>query len=76
MKCSFDTCPGEYEPRLVSQSYELNGEIIVVRDIPVEVCPVCGDSIMTPETARRIEEALEGTREPEATAPVFRLKAG
>lgn len=70
------SCGGEYEPRLVSQTYELNGELIVVRDIPAEVCTRCGDVLLRPETARRIEELIHHHGESAETAAVYRLGVG
>lgn len=76
MKCSIAGCKGEYEDRRISQTYRLNGRLVVVDDIPAEVCSVCGDILLTMETSRRILEVLHSPDEPAASAPVYRLAAG
>lgn len=75
MKCTIQGCPGTYEQRVMSQTYEKDGRIVVVRDIPVEVCSVCGDVLMSPETARLIERTLSGDPIPFGEAPVYSLLA-
>ncbi len=76
MKCTIVGCTGEYEGRHISQTYRLDGRLVVVDDIPAEVCSVCGDILLTIETSRRIHEALHGSDQPVASAPVYRLAVG
>lgn len=47
------------------------GEIVVIEGVPAEVCSVCGDVLLAPETIRRIESLLERRAEPTATAPLY-----
>jgi hypothetical protein len=39
--------------------------------VPAEVCSVCGDTLLSPETIRRLEELLSARSEPGRSAPVF-----
>jgi YgiT-type zinc finger domain-containing protein len=73
MKCTIKGCPGHYEPRVTSQIFKSKGYDVVVSDIPVTVCDICGDTLVDPETARKIHEALRSDREADATVPVYRL---
>jgi len=47
------------------------GNIVVIEGVPAEVCSLCGDVLLTPETIRKIEFLLEHPTEPTATAPLY-----
>ncbi len=47
------------------------GEVIVIDHVPAEVCSVCGDVLLTPDTVRRIEALLAATPPPARTVPVY-----
>ncbi|MBD3292250.1 MAG: YgiT-type zinc finger protein [Armatimonadia bacterium] len=64
-------CPGEYEERTIVHTVRHRGEIVVIEGVPAEVCSVCGDVLLTPETVRRIKALLEHRTEPGATAPLY-----
>jgi len=71
MKCTIEGCPGEYEPRRIVHTVRYKGQIVVIEDVPAEVCSVCGDTLLRPETLRKIEELLEANRPPTKSAPVY-----
>jgi YgiT-type zinc finger domain-containing protein len=75
MKCSVEGCPGEYDKRKIIHTVRYRGEIIVVDNVPAEVCSVCGDVLLEPETVRRIEILLQGVNAPVRTAPVYEYMA-
>ena len=52
MKCSIKGCPGMYEERLIVHTVRFRGQTIVIDHVPAEVCSVCGDVLLTPETTR------------------------
>ncbi len=72
MKCSIAGCPGEYEERKIIHTVRYQGQIIVVDGVPAEVCSLCGDVLLRPETVRRIENLLETRTVPTSTAPLYR----
>ncbi|KRT65624.1 MAG: hypothetical protein XU13_C0129G0006, partial [Candidatus Rokubacteria bacterium CSP1-6] len=39
--------------------------------VPAEICSVCGDVLLKPDTVRRIEAILREARKPDRTAPVY-----
>lgn len=55
MKCTIRGCPGEYEQREIVHTEGVGAGIIVVERVPAEVCDVCGDILLTPETVERLE---------------------
>jgi YgiT-type zinc finger domain-containing protein len=71
LKCQI--CEGRYEEKLVARAYRKNGKVIVVDDVPVEVCAQCGDVLLKPETVELIHAALARAQQAEDFAPVVHL---
>lgn len=71
MKCTVAGCPGEYEDRKIVHTVRHAGRLVVIENVPAEVCSVCGDVLLRPETIRRIEGILHRAGEPDRTAPVY-----
>ena len=47
------------------------GGVVVIDHVPAEVCPVCGDVLLTPDTVRRIEMLLANTPKPVKAVPLY-----
>jgi len=71
MKCSIEGCPGEYEERQVVHTVRYRGEVVVFDHVPAEVCSVCGDVLLKPETVRRIEALLQTATQPARAVPLY-----
>ena len=71
MKCSIQGCPGQYERRLIVHTVKRGAELCVFEDVPAEVCDVCSDMLLAPETVRHLEELMRGHAKPERHAPVY-----
>ena len=71
MRCTIEGCPGEYEFRTVTHTVKHEGEIVVIDHVPAEVCTVCGDVLLAPETVRHIEALLRSRPGISKTAPVY-----
>jgi len=71
MKCTIAGCPGAYEPRTVVHTVKHQGEVMVIDNVPAEVCNVCGDVLLTPETVRRIEALLQAPPPPSRNVPLY-----
>jgi len=71
MKCTIQGCPGEYEARTVVHTVKQQGEVVVIDHVPAEVCNVCGDVLLAPETVRRIEALLKATPPPARNVPLY-----
>lgn len=72
MKCSIQGCPGEYEDREITHTVRHHGQIVVIDHVPAEVCQVCGDVLLTPDTVRHIESLLQNQPEPVQTVPLYK----
>ena len=71
MKCSVQGCPGEYEARSVLHTVRREGQVIVIDHVPAEVCAVCGDTLLQPDTVRKIEALLQQRRQPASRVPLY-----
>ena len=71
MKCSIEGCPGEYEERKIVHTVRHQGQVVVIDHVPGEVCSVCGDVLLKPETVRRIETLLRTATRPTSTVPLY-----
>jgi len=70
VRCSINGCPGDYEEREVLHTVRHHGEIRVIDHVPAEVCNVCGDTLLTPETVRGIERILREDPSTDRTVPL------
>ena len=71
MKCSIEGCPGTYEEKLIVHTVRFQGQTVVIDRVPAEVCSVCGDVLLAPETVRRIESLLQTTTKPARMVPLY-----
>jgi YgiT-type zinc finger domain-containing protein len=71
MRCSLEGCPGEYEERKIVHTVRHKGQVTVIDHVPAEVCSMCGDVLLTPETVRRIEVLLQRATLPAASVPLY-----
>ncbi len=72
MMCSIQGCAGEYEAKEITHTVRHQGRIVVIDRVPAEVCSVCGDVLLRPETILHIEELLRDSPEPVRTVPVYK----
>ncbi|MGH7947078.1 MAG: YgiT-type zinc finger protein [Candidatus Acidiferrales bacterium] len=71
MKCTIENCPGEYEERRVAHTLRYQGRLFVIDHVPAEVCTVCGDVLLKPDTIRHIEQLLRGAATPAGSVPLY-----
>ena len=71
MKCTVEGCPGDYEDRAIVHTVKKDKSILVFRGVPAEVCSVCSDMLLAPETVKHLEELVRSNLKPATLAPVF-----
>lgn len=71
MRCTIQGCPGEYEERKIVHTVRHQGRVLVINNVPAEVCTVCGDVLLKPDTVRRIEALLRTSPPPVDTVPMY-----
>jgi YgiT-type zinc finger domain-containing protein len=71
MKCTIVECPGTYETRETVVVERVQGQLMVIEHVPVEVCDVCGDVLFRPETIRHLEALRHTAAPPTRTVPLY-----
>lgn len=71
MSCSIAGCPGEYEERQILHTVRHRRQVVVIDHVPAEVCSVCGDVLLRPETVRWIEALLQTQTQPAGMVPLY-----
>ena len=71
VKCSIDGCPGEYEVRKIVHTVRRYDQVVVIDHVPADVCSVCGDALLKPDTVRRIEVIIQQERQPTRRVPLY-----
>ncbi len=74
MKCSLEGCPGDYKKKEILHTVRYQGQVVVIDNIPAEVCTICGDVLLKPETVQYIEELLETSSQPAEMVPLYEYK--
>jgi YgiT-type zinc finger domain-containing protein len=63
--------PCTYEAREITHTVKHRGRIVVIDQVPAEVCSICGDVLLQPATVRHIEELLRAESAPVQTVPLY-----
>jgi YgiT-type zinc finger domain-containing protein len=71
MKCSIQGCQGDYEAKTIIHTVRVGGRVVVIDHVPADVCSICGDVLLAPQTVRHIEKILANLGEPAQTVPLF-----
>ena len=71
MKCSIAGCPGEYEAQTIAHTVRHHGRLIVIDHVPAEVCSICGDVLLAPDTVRHVEALLQDSAGPARSVPLY-----
>jgi len=71
MKCSIEGCPGQYEEHRIVHTVRYQGQVRVIDHVPAEVCSVCGDVLLKPETIRHLEQILHTPPRSAETVPLY-----
>ena len=71
MKCTIQGCPGEYQDKGIVHTVRKGEQILVFEHVPAEVCSVCGDTILKPDTVRHLEKMLKAKAKPGKLVPLY-----
>ena len=63
MKC--DLCGGPVVDREVSYTIEFRGRLHIVEHVPAKECLQCGERLYSPETVKKIQNAIWEERKPD-----------
>jgi YgiT-type zinc finger domain-containing protein len=73
MKCVF--CRGTLETKLIRYVHEYKGAVIIVENVPAEVCSQCGEPLLHPDVVERIQRIVWEQPSPKRrdSVPVYDL---
>ncbi len=73
MRCPF--CKAETEERLIRYVQEFDGRVVIVENVPAKVCTQCGEELIQPEIAEKIQRLVWEQPSPkrEAHVPIYDL---
>jgi YgiT-type zinc finger domain-containing protein len=71
MKSNIENCSGECQTREITHTVRYHGQVVVIDHVPAEVCSVCGDVLLSPETVRHIEQLLSTAHRPAREVPLY-----
>ena len=63
-----------YEEQKILHTVRHDGKVIVIENVPAEVCDTCGDILLSGDTIRRLERILSDndlSKKPPKQAPVY-----
>jgi YgiT-type zinc finger domain-containing protein len=73
MKCQTPECSGEHEARAISHAVIYRERTLVIHDVPADVCPECGEAVLTEETTMHLELLLRRKARSKGTAFPFEI---
>jgi len=73
MRC--DICGGNREKKLVSYHIFFEGRLVVVENVPAEVCGQCGEQYFDPNTVEMLQKTVWSKKKPRRIieTPVYDL---
>ncbi len=73
MRCA--VCKGPTENRLITYIQEYKTKVIIIENVPAEVCGQCGEKLLHPEIAKRIQKLVWESPTPKRkdSVPVYDL---
>lgn len=73
VRCAF--CRGELENRLIRYFQEYKGRVVLIENVPAEVCTQCNEQLLAPDVVERIQRIVWEQPAPkrETTVPVYDL---
>lgn len=69
LKCG--QCGGESEERMIDYPISQNGDVIILENVPVNICHSCGEMWFSSEALSVIDKAASYTEKPNRTKPIF-----
>jgi len=56
---------------MIVHTVQREGQVSVFENVPAEVCSVCGDILLAPDTIRHIEFLVKRKKKPEKLIPLY-----
>jgi YgiT-type zinc finger domain-containing protein len=62
---------GEYEIRHILHTLQEGEQVYVFENVSAEVCDVCSDTLLAPDTIKSMEQRLRQKKQPSRMVPVL-----
>ncbi|MBI2906972.1 MAG: type II toxin-antitoxin system MqsA family antitoxin [Chloroflexi bacterium] len=68
-------CGGKLEDKTVTHPQEYKGKLVILENVPAEVCQQCGEVLFRPEVVEKMQRLVWSEAEPRRTTclPVYDL---
>ena len=68
-------CGGNLEEKTITHPQQYEGKIIILENVPAEVCRNCGDVLIAPSVVKRLQQLVWSKKDPTRTdeVPVYDL---
>ncbi len=60
-RCYF--CGGKLVPRVTMLPFVIQDHVVIIKNIPAEVCTQCGEAVLDSPTARRVDQLVRQARQ-------------
>ena len=66
-------CGGKVVSKKVKLDLWTKGKLIVIEDVPADVCDLCGEEAFSPQTSKKIDYLIRIEKKPksETVVPIF-----
>lgn len=71
MDCTIQGCSGKYEEQYIVHTARHNERIVVVDNVPAEVCDTCSDTLLSSIAMQRIDEILSDGSRATGVVPLY-----
>ena len=64
-------CKGKMNPSIVNHIVDLDGSIIIVKNVPANVCKQCGEAFLDHDIVKKLEIIVEQAKKSKAEITVI-----
>lgn len=72
-----EICDSPMQEKLIKQDVWIRGELLIVEDVPVGVCPQCGEKVVKADVGLRITKLIENperiAKSPKISVPIIKF---
>ena len=61
------------EEKTIVHTVRQGKEVLIFEQVPADFCPVCGDTLLKPETVRQLERLLRTKSRPDEMIPLYKF---
>jgi len=54
-------CKGSLEEKKITLDLRIEGKLMVIENVPAQVCSQCGETVLTPETGEKVEKLVKAS---------------